>query len=223
MATKKKEVKIFVNSNSSSNVTQELYSKLANILSDLNKKNIIIKLFKVKAGMGMVKQLKITKLPTLICEKDRKIGITDIINYLSAFLKERRAGPITAPPEEQLHEYSVKVLDLGDEEKSDELDEQNLRQKMEEFQKKRPQMLGVTGPDKIKGGKPIKRVKGAGDKFTDDSAGDQKFISQSGKNVEPTPTKKYDTEEDGESILEDYFLDEAIRNGKKVSPTRRKH
>ena len=207
--------------------TKDLYQKIDTILNELNKRNIMIKFINVNSSNSdRLKKQNIVRTPTLVNGNIHKIGVTNILQYLISCVKRRETyGKGVASPDEMMANYQKNVLADGDnEEKTDLLDEAVVRKKMEEMQKKRPQMAGVVGPNKISGGKPIKVNRGKqSKKFSDDGAGEQEFIEASGINVVNTPAQKYEKSEDGDLTLEDYYLEEAEKQlGHKKTIKRRR-
>ncbi len=215
-------IRIFVSPDSQ--CTKNLYEKIDPILTELNKNNIILRFVKVTQANKdqIIKQFDIHRCPTLAYRNTRKIGIDDIVAYLITCIKVRRSQKASTTPEDLMTKYQRGILDLGDNKEDDEDEKRSdtIRKKMEEFQKRRPKMMGVDSASKLPGGKPVKAVKRT-IKFSDDGDGDKKFVEQSGIN-EINPPAQYSREEDGDMTLENYYLDEAIRSGKQVKTKPRK-
>jgi hypothetical protein len=126
-----------------------------------------------------------------------------------------------------LHKWQSDVMDNKTEEEeeediSGEIGRRRIQERAAAFQKRRPKMDGVENKNKINGGRALKSKTTQKDYNPDH--GDDDFIRDSGvSSVVQTPTDTYVQDTDGELILEDYYLNEALASGKKQSTSRRKY
>jgi hypothetical protein len=218
-------VKIFVGQSTTS---KNLFSEIDKILTDLNKHNVIIKFIKVTSenAKTITKQQNITRVPTLVDGNIHRVGVASIVDYLTSKMKKRETfGKGILSPEEQVNKYMQREMDSHDDEESngETLNGDTIRKRMADMQKKRPEMAGMPEKSKISGGKPLQINKKPQPKFSADGDGDLEFVKQAGKaNVVQTPTQKYDSEDSGNLILEEYYRDEAFKCGKTVGKGKRR-
>lgn len=216
------EVLIFLRKSSKS--SDVLAEHLAKNINTINKYCYIKFVYINAENAEKVRGMGIRQTPTMIQGKHKIEGIEKIIKALTFgnIAKETYGYGVTSP-EEMLHKWQSDIVTVGEaEEDGDETDpsvrSQQLRQRMADFQKKRPRMEGVDKKRKIKGGVDIKskaHQQEYGDFSTRD--GDLQFLRDSHvMDTENTPIAGYVESSDGELILEDYFLEEAKSDGKKL-------
>jgi hypothetical protein len=219
----KPTVVIYLSPNGKS--TKVLADHLATVIDDLNKIIMIHFVYISKANADKVKAKGIKKSPTLIYGNRKFEGLENIIKVLTPPKRERETyGYGITNPDEMLHKWQSDVIDTyaEDEDEEDiggEMGRRKLQERMEAFQKRRPKMDGVSKKHQIPGGRNVKSRNTQKD--YNPERGDDDFIRDSGiNNIVQTPTDTYVQDTDGELILEDYYLDEAIMAGKKQSAGR---
>jgi hypothetical protein len=223
MSRKTIDVMIFVNPGANS--TKSLTRFIAKNIDKINIK-FKIKFIKVtKDNYAKIKQKGITETPALVIGRKKITGARNIIRLFEPCLQLRHGfskGVTSA--DEEIHSWQMRLLDTGDENGDDDDDDPSrrgdiIRHKMAALQKKRPEMRGTDESATISGGRKIKSSGKVKSSFLDDAD----FIASTGvDNIEDTPHKSYLDEADGDLILEDYYLDEAYQQGKKVKPGRRR-
>ena len=213
-------VAIYINPEAQS--TKILRNFIAKHIDQINQ-HLFIKLIKVtKKNVQMVKKKGIDSTPTLVHHRKKFVSLEKIIKILTPPAEHRdHYGYGNTSSDDLVHQYHSTILDTGDDNREDdELDpgvrESVIRQKMAAFQKRRPQMEGVEKQKTIKGGRKVKAAQQTKSKFDND---DDFFRATGVGTVKDTPSKRYMEEADGDLILEDYFLEEAMKSGKKVGKT----
>lgn len=216
---------IFVYLSPEGKSTKILTDHLAKVIDDLNKIIMIKFIYINRANAQKVQQKGIRKSPTLIYGNRKYEGLDKIIQVLTPPRRERETyGYGNTSPDEMLHEWQNYIIDSkGEDDEEEDLTgdagRKRLADRMAAFQKKRPQMLDVPAKNRIPGGRNVKRKNMQKDYNAE--KGDDDFLRDSGvNNVVQTPTDAYVQDTDGELILEDYYLDEAVAAGKKQSPGR---
>ncbi len=207
----KPEVIIYLSPNGKS--TKILTDHLAKFIDDLNKMIMIKFIYISQANAKKVQQKGIRKSPTLIYGNRKFEGLDNIIKVLTPPKRERETyGYGNTSPDEMLHEWQNYIIEgRGEEEEEEDITGENGRKRLADriaaFQKRRPQATDTTG--KVAKKKAVH-------KDYNPEKGDDDFIRDSGvNNVIQTPTDTYVQDTDGELILEDYYLDEAVAAGKK--------
>jgi len=197
-----------------------------NIANYINKNITVISqhvvLKRVYVNTTNAAQLKVTKTPCLRIGNKNIIGIEEIMNALTPPKKNVESYGIGAlSPDEQILQYQFNIMNSEDSEVSEsELRADEIRQKSEAFQKRRPAMDGCEKGPFIRGGRKIINNKTTPTSFDND----EDFYKASRKdNIVFTPTAKYEDNLDGDSILEDYYNIEADKSGRKpnTKPIRR--
>jgi hypothetical protein len=212
----KPEVIIYLSPNGKS--TKILTDHLAKFIDDLNKMIMIKFIYISQANAKKVQQKGIRKSPTLIYGSRKFEGLDNIIKVLTPPKRERETyGYGNTNPDEMLHEWQNYIIDgKGDEEEEEDITgdggRKRLADRMAAFQKRRPQATDTKG--KVNKKKTVH-------KDYNPEKGDDEFIRDSGvNNVIQTPTDTYVQDTDGELILEDYYLEEAVAAGKKQTSGR---
>lgn len=213
----KPKVFIFVNPDARS--TKVLTDFIAKYIDEINKR-LIVKIIKInKRNVEIVKNKGVKQAPTLIYGKKHIVSLENIIRVLTPPQKAHdNFGPSYTSADELVHNYQDSILNTGDIEEDDEMDpnvrEQVIRQKMAAMQKRRPQMSDdVDTTMKLRGGRKLKKGSSKQSSF----ATDDDFRRAAGlEDMQGTPSQRYMEEADGDLILEDWYLDEAIAQGKKV-------
>mgnify|MGYP000633215948 CR=1 FL=1 len=215
-------VNIYLSPNGKS--TKILADHLAKVIDDLNKIIMINFIYISAVNAKKVQAKGIRKSPTLIYGNRKFEGLENIIKVLTPPKRERETyGFGNTNPEEMLHEWQNYVIDKGGDEGEEEEDitgeggRRRIADRIAAFQKRRPKMEGVPGKNKIPGGRALKSKNAQKD--YNPANGDDDFIRDSGVNsIVQTPTDTYVQDTDGELILEDYYLEEAISAGKVSKP-----
>src|SRR6185437_1254188 len=215
--TNKPIATIFVNPDSKS--TKLLEQFLVKNIDRINEYIYINRIKVTPKNVAAVKRKGIEQTPTLLFNNRKYVNLERIIKLLNPPAENKdHFGLGNANPDEMVYQYQSGILDTGDENGEDlELDPETrsnvLRQKMAAMQKRRPQMDGVENSRKLKGGKKVIARQPIKSKFNDD----EEFRRAARiDNISETPSKRYMDEQDGEMILEDYYLNEALQSGKKV-------
>lgn len=211
---------IYVNPNSKS--TKILDQFLAKYIDQINKR-VFLKIVRVtNTNVEGVKKRGIEHTPTLVIEGKSYVGLEKIVKVLTPPTDQRDSfGMGNTSPNDLINQYQQTILNTGDDNKEDndmdpDVRSNVLREKMAQFQKRRPAMEGVDKSAKVTGGRRVHPGSLGKSKFdTDDD-----FRRASGvDNITETPSQRYMDEADGDSILEDWYLQEAINSGKKVGKT----
>lgn len=150
----------------------------------------------------------IERTPCLVVGRSFIYNLEQILQVLTP----RRAAAVRVygaiSPEEQTDNYMKSFADPKynmDDETDAMQNEEQIAAKMQNLQKRRPQMSGVQGA--LPGGRKLP-VRKPTPMSTFDS--DSKFLADAGlDNVDDTPEQPYFSEHDGDSILEEERLDEA--------------
>ena len=205
--------------------TKVLTDHLAKVIDDLNKIIMINFIYISQANAKKVQQKGIRKSPTLIYGARKFEGLDNIVKVLTPPRRERETyGYGNTNPEEMLHEWQNYIIDNGAEEEEEEdisgdAGRRRIAERIAAFQKRRPKMEGVPAKNRIAGGRALKSKNAQKD--YNPEKGDEDFLRDSGvNNIVQTPTDTYVQDTDGELILEDYYLDEAISAGKKQTSGR---
>jgi hypothetical protein len=207
--------------NSKSNSAKTLSEHLAKHIDGLNEIVLINFIYISSNNAAAVQKKGIRRTPTLVYGPRKFEGLDKIIQVLTPPKKGKETyGYGVSNPDEMMHKWQTDIIDAGvsGEDEDDETDNTNpvarenqLRQKMAAFQKQRPRMEGVPSKNKITGGRKIK-AGGAQKEYGND---DDFLRDTNTLNVKQTPTSSYVEDTDGELILEDYYLAEAYKDGKK--------
>lgn len=200
--------------------TKVLVEHLAKHIDALNNLVLINFIYITDKNAAKIQQRGIRRTPTLIYGNRRFEGLDKIIQVLTPPKSGRENyGYGVTSPDEMLTKWQNDIIDSAQDEQEEEDDmspdarEKQLRQKMAAMQKQRPQMHGVSSKNKIAGGRKLKATAAAKEYTNDDD-----FLKASRlRDTEQTPINPYTEDKDGELILEDYYLEEAIRDGKKVT------
>jgi len=216
-------VNIYLNKNAVS--TKILTQHLAENIDALNKILLINFIYITPNNSKLVMEKGIKSTPTLIYGKRKFEGIKKIMGILTPPERGKETyGYGATSPEDMLHKWQSMIINTREEEEFEDdgdphVRTEQLRTKMAAFQKRRPKMEGVARKQKIRGGR---RVKGKnnqreyGDYMERD--GDFQFMKDAGLfDRENTPIEGYTETQDGELMLEEYYLNEAMKDGKKVS------
>jgi hypothetical protein len=211
---------IYINPGAQS--TKILDQFLAKHIDQINE-HLFVKRIKVTSkNVAMVKKKGIDHTPTLVYNRRKFVSLEKIIRILTPPAEHKdHYGYGNTSSDDLVHQYHSTILDTGDDNKEDDdLEPDNrtnvIRQKMAAFQKRRPQMDGVEGSRKLKGGRKVKTVQPTKSKFDTD----EEFRKAARvDNIAETPSRKYMDEDDGAMILEDYYLEEANKSGKRVGRT----
>jgi hypothetical protein len=213
MSARKTKIIIFVNSKAAS--TKILTKHVSKHIDALNKV-IHLEIVRVtEKNVAQIKQMGVTRTPTLLYKNKKYVSLEKIIQILTPPKHTKESfGLDIGSPDELIHKYHDGVINAQDDDDEDDpriSREDDIRRKMTAFQKRRPEMLGVEKIRKIKGGRKVvaRTVKS---KFRNDN----EFRQAAGiDGQEETPRKQYFDDQDGESILEDYYNAEADRMGRK--------
>lgn len=191
---------------------------LAKYIDQLNEQVLINFIYITDKNAPAVQRKGIRRTPTLIYGNRRFEGLEKIVRILTPQKRDtENYGYGVMNPDEMLNKWQSDIIDSAvDEETDDDMSSdarsQQLRQKMAAMQKMRPQMQGVPSKNKIGGGRKLKTATPKKEYNNDDD-----FLKASGVgSVKQTPTNPYMEDKDGELILEDYYLDEAMKDGKKI-------
>jgi len=206
--------------NAKSNSAKLLADHLAKHIDGLNEIILISFIYISPKNAALVQKKGIRRTPTLIYGPRKFEGLDKIIQVLTPPKRSRETyGYGVSNPDEMLHKWQSDIIETagadGEDEDEDDMNptarESQLRQKMAAFQKQRPRMEGVPSKNKITGGRKVKA--GIVQK---EYGNDDDFLKDTNTlNVKQTPTSSYVEDTDGELILEDYYLAEAIKDGKK--------
>lgn len=212
-------VDVYLNTKAPS--TKVLTEHLAKYIDDLNQILLINFIYITDKNAPLVKKRGVRRTPTLKYGKRTYEGLEKIIRVLTPPKSGKETyGYGNTNPDEMLHEYQNEIIDnRADDEQEDQDDmngdarTQQIRSRIAAFQKRRPKMDGVGQKQKIAGGRKIKSK--FNQKEYAGSSADDDFLKDSGVgSIDQTPTERYVEDTDGELILEDYYLNEAIANGK---------
>jgi hypothetical protein len=208
---------IYVNPGSKSTIKLDEF--LADNIDQINE-HLYVKRIKVTGkNVALVKKKGIDHTPTLVYNRRKFVSLEKIIRILTPPAKHKdHFGYGNTSSNDLIHQYHSTILDTGDENaEDDDMDPDNrtsvIRNKMAAFQKRRPQMDGVSKDSKLKGGRKVKATQPAKSKFDND---DEFRKASRVDNISETPARKYLEEDDGAMILEDYYLNEANMSGKQV-------
>ena len=206
--------------NPKSKTTEILNQFLAKYIDQINEHLFIKRISVTNENIALVKKKGIDHTPTLVYNRRKVVSLEKIVKILTPPSEHKdHYGYGNTSSNDLVTQFQSSILDTGDDDPeeddmSPEARSNALRQKMTAFQKKRPEMDGVEKKNKIGGGRKVKSTQPAKSKFDND----EDFKRASGMdNIIQTPSKKYMDDEDGDMILEDYYLTEALNSGKKVS------
>lgn len=213
MSIRKPTVEIYVNPKAKS--TDVLTDFIAKHIDRINE-NLMVKIIRVTSkNVNLVKKRGIKRTPTLLYDNKPYESLEKIVRILTPPGDEgEHYGYGNTTPDDLTHQYHESVLSTGDDDGSEDAPEKRaevIRQRMAALQKRRPEMRGVDKTRSVKGGRKVIATSKRSAYDTDDD-----FRRASGvDDVDETPIKKF-MEEDGESILEDYYNDEADKFGRKL-------
>lgn len=205
--------------------TEQLLDFLAEHIDQINIQ-FRVKIIKVskkhQKNLALAKKLNIEKTPTCVYRYDKNgkveekhfVHIRNIIRFLLPRVATKdHYGFGNTSPDDLVHKFQDKVLAAGEEssEDSEELNSKNLQARMNDFQSKRTKMVGVDSKHKIKGGRPISENKV---KVNKSFKNDDDFLKRM-DNIQTTPVENYETDQDGDAMLEDYYNKEADAFGRK--------
>jgi hypothetical protein len=204
--------------NSKSNSAKTLSEHLAKHIDGLNEIVHINFIYISPKNAAQVQRKGIRRTPTLIYGARKFEGLDKILAVLTPPKRNSETyGYGVSSPDEMLHKWQTDIIDTTDEDEEDNDDmspearSNQLRVKMAQMQKQRPKMEGVPGKNKIAGGRKVKTGVAHRDYGNDDD-----FLKDSGTlSVKQTPTASYVEDTDGELMLEEYYLGEAYKDGKK--------
>jgi hypothetical protein len=195
------------------------------VLTDYIGKNIdkindflVVKFIKVNPkNVQLVRARGVERTPTLVYNKKKYISVEKIISILTPPANNQdHFGYGNTSSDDMVHAYHDAILNTGEDDQDEDhpdMRSQVIKQKMVAFQKRRPEMHGVESGRKVKGGRKITSKPPPKSEFGNDA----EFVKASRKdNVESTPFKRYADDQDGDYLLEEYYLDEANKSGKKV-------
>ena len=208
--------------NPKSKTTEILNQFLAKHIDQINEHLFIKRISVSSENIALVKRKGIDHTPTLVYNRRKVVSLEKIVKILTPPSDHKdHYGYGNMSSSDLVNQFQNSILDTGDDDPEDndmspEARSNVLRQKMAALQKKRPQMDGVGDKNKIIGGRKVKSNKSVASEFKNDDD----FKKATGMdNIIQTPVKKYMDDDDGAMILEEYYLTEAINNGKKVSNT----
>lgn len=214
-------VVIYVNPDAES--TKLLDKYLAKNIDELNK-YIVIKKIKVnKENSELIKKKGITRTPTLVFNGKQFVSLEKIINFLKLPSQSKDSyGTGNISSDDLVLQYQNDAIQPkeNEEEEQDDMNPETrgeeLRQKMMALQKRRPAQAETSKPKDMRKSKSTSNSK-------INFETDEDFRKASGTdNILETPTKKYMDDMDGELLIEEYYLDEAIKSGKKPSTRARR-
>lgn len=215
-------VKIYLSTTAKS--TTLLTAHLAKHIDALNNLLMIQFIYITEKNAEAIQKRGIRRTPTLI-HSDRKFeGLEKIIQVLTPPKQGRETyGYGMTSPDEMLHQWQSEAMSRANDEDDDESNadvvENKMRARMAVFQKKRARMEGTSKEHTVPGGR---KVKAKNNQKTYD--GDSDFIKDAGVDqdrTDNTPTERFVEDADGELLLEDYYLNEAMAAGKTTKPRRR--
>jgi hypothetical protein len=192
-------------------------SHVAKYMADISQNYKVEILKSNPKNIRIIRELGVTALPTMVVNGKKIEGAEKIVKILTPVRDQQSGfGMGYDNPEESVR--NMMISNMGrPEDDDDEADnrEEVIRKKMADFQKKRPQMSDNVPKDaRINGGRQI--ISRQAPVFADD---DDSFVRASGRdNITETPTIQ--NMDDGDSILEEFYLDEAIQHGKKAKTPR---
>lgn len=194
--------------------TQLLTQFIAKHIKQINETHEIVTVKVTADNTPTLRNKGITRTPTMIYNGKMIIDINQMKAILTPASRAKETfGVGNTSPEELLDMYNRSILhsDPNEDEDNGALNFDKVREGMIAMQKRRPVMDNDkhnTGGYKL----PVKPAKKQ-PVFTDDDS----FMAVSGvDNISQTPVSKYGDEYSGESILEDYFNDEANQMGRKI-------
>jgi hypothetical protein len=222
MQSSKPVVDIYLKTKSES--AKMLTAHLAKHIDQLNELIMINFIYITEGNAQAVQRKGIRRTPTLIYYNRTFEGLDKIIKVLTPPKNNsENYGYGVTSPDEMLDKWQSDIIDsTAEEEEEDDMSpearSEQIRRKMAQMQKNRPQMHGVPSKNKISGGRKLTAPKAQKEYSNDDD-----FLNASGiSSVKATPASPYVDSADGELILEDYYLDEALKNGKKTKSERRR-
>lgn len=214
-------VNLYINAQSDS--TKQLRQFIAKHIDAINDQIFINQVKVTKANLDQIKKMGILHTPTLVYANRKYVGLEKIIRILTPHDEQKASYGIgNTSAEDLITQYQDTIMRIGAEEEDepDEMDpdvrKSQLQKKMAAMQKRRPEMSGVSSGTKLPGGRKIKQSTPKKTSFVDDDDF-QKTVGDGGP-VQETPSRRY-AEEDGDLILENYYLDMARDQGKKVGKT----
>lgn len=213
-------VNIYVNPHAESTKILDVF--LAKHIDQINQ-HLYVKRIKVTGkNIAIIKKKGIDHTPTLVYNRRKYVSLDKIVRILTPPAENKdHYGYGNTSSNDLVHQYHSTILDTGDDNgEDDETDPETrsnvIRQKMAALQKRRPEMDGVDTKRKLKGGRKVKANQLGKTKFDND----EEFKKYAGiDNIIDTPARKYTDDFDGAMILEEYYLDEAMKNGKKIGKT----
>lgn len=201
-------VDIYINPSAESG--KKLAEHIAIHIDQLNKHLIINFIHVTKANSRAVMQKGVTRTPTLIYHNEVYEGLDKIKSILTP-----KNSAQSEDPDEMMRRYQEQAIDVrnhnnvDDEEDDDNMSPESrnreLQQKMAALQKKRPVMQDVDSKQKIPGGRKTVAKQSRAREYTNDDD----FLSDTGDKA------AFVENNDGELMLEEYYLGEAIQSGKK--------
>lgn len=200
--------------------TKILLDYIGKRIDAINKKFTIRPVYVTSANTAAVKQRGVTRTPTLLYGKQKYETLEKIVKVITppADAKERY-GFSNHSPEELVHSYLDGVMNTKDDDDDDPMSNRDdyLRQRMAAFQKRRPEMQGVSKGSMLKGGRKVTAKKRAPDSFKDDN----EFQELAGvNNLQSTPVDQYTSDMDGDALLEEYYNQLADASGRKPNTKR---
>lgn len=214
---KKEEPIAIIYVNPTADSTKILNDFLAKHINQLNMFFYVKRINVTSKNVKEVRRRGIDNTPTLVYNNRKFVSLENIIKVLTPPADQKdHYGYGNTNPDDLIEQNRKEIIDDGDDDNDDDnLDNRDtvIRQKMAALQKLRPEMNDVDKKSKISGGRKIKPIKNAKQNYDTD---DEFRKASNVDNITETPTKRYMTEEDGDLILEEYFLNEAMMNGKKV-------
>lgn len=205
--------------NPQSNNTKLLDQFLARHIDQINRYIYVKKINVTAENVQQIKKKGIDRTPTLVFNNKKYVNLENIIKILTPPNDSRDSfGFGNTGPDEQIHKYHEDMMLKVDDQEEDEDDPENrenvLKQKMAALQKKRQRMDEETASEtKLTGGKHPKTSGLSKTEFKDD---DEFRRATKVDQITETPVKKFMSEDDGDIILEDYYLEMANQGGKKV-------
>jgi hypothetical protein len=211
----KKKVTIYVQPGAKSTII--LTKHISKHIDNLNKILVINIIQVTEKNVASIKKMGITRTPTLISGKTKCVVLKNIMQALTPPQNAKeRYGVDVGSPDELVQKYFDGVINTQDDEGDDDPQisrEDEIRRKMSAFQKRRPEMRGLDDKDKyIRGGRKVVTRQAKKAKFDSDTD----FRQAAGiDEQEETPHRRYLDDQDGASILEDYYNAEADKMGRK--------
>jgi len=196
--------------------TKILLNHICKYIGDLAKVMVLKPIYIDKKNVAAAQKIGISRTPTLIYKDKHYVSLEKIVQVLTPPKRAKLGFGLSAnSPDELIHSYHDGIMNAQDNDDDDDDPrinrDEDIRRKMAAFQKKRPQMKGVGDEKYIKGGRKVV-AKSVKSKFKSDS----EFREAAGiDEIKATPSKKYYDDEDGDSILEEYYNSEADKMGRK--------